>query len=98
MSIFDTAPNWCPNAVGSHLGWHHPDTIELLVSVPGGVRFKSETVKSKPVLSETVEAAEVVEEVIAPITIDETVQGTEILSETVEVKQNKKKNTKKAAK
>lgn len=56
-NIFNTPPNWCPDAIPSDRGWRHPVTKELLVSVRGGVKLAPKEVLELPVEEPVIDEA-----------------------------------------
>lgn len=89
MRDINTPPSWCPDAIPSDRGWRHPVTGELLVSVRGGVKPKTELLKKQ--ITEVLSVKEVIPETTEKIkVIDENVKNSE--NGILEKKSKTKKN------
>ncbi len=82
-NLRNTPPHWCRDALPSAKGWCHPQTGELLISVPGGVGDFAAAKKEQP----KVEAQKVVIEIEVPEVVQEEIKEPESTVEEVKVEE-----------
>lgn len=76
-------PDWCADAVATNEGWRDPKTSELLVSLPGLLRFQEEYVAPEAIVTEQLEVeVPLIDETVIP-EVESLTEPVE--SETVEV-------------